>query len=355
MQPATALEAPSLPPRAVMVPWLDAAAIGGASLIAIPLLAMLLARPLPSSNGVLVLLGVLFNWPHFIASYRLLYATSDSVRRHRAASVYVPAALAAYAVLAIAVWPLHPLYANILAATSGVYLARHYTGQAWGMMASFSHVAGTPFSAAERRLFRLDVNLLMVWHGLWATRQSIRLIAPSIVDPVSWLYDRTLWLPAVALVVGLAGVVRFRGRNGALPAARVLLPWLAIHVWYVAIARNPGALFAVQIAHAMQYLIFPLRVEMNRADPRPAVDWRKSALFLAVWILLGLAVFEGIEPLFRVAYQLAGGQGPLPAVVSSVLISGIAIHHYFIDGALYKLRNPEVRRHLFAHLGPPRR
>jgi hypothetical protein len=28
----------------------------------------------------------------------------------------------------------------------------------------------------------------------------------------------------------------------------------------------------------------------------------------------------------------------------------IAIHHYFIDGALYKLRHPEVTRHLFAHL-----
>jgi hypothetical protein len=28
----------------------------------------------------------------------------------------------------------------------------------------------------------------------------------------------------------------------------------------------------------------------------------------------------------------------------------VNIHHYFIDGCLYKLRNPEVRRDLFAHL-----
>jgi hypothetical protein len=29
----------------------------------------------------------------------------------------------------------------------------------------------------------------------------------------------------------------------------------------------------------------------------------------------------------------------------------INIHHFFIDGAIWKLRNPEVRRELFAHLG----
>ena len=67
-----------------------------------------------------------------------------------------------------------------------------------------------------------------------------------------------------------------------------------------------------------------------------------------------LAVFEGIEPLFRVCFAVAGGgETGLARLVSTVLISGIAIHHYFIDGALYKLRNPQVRRDLFAHLTPP--
>jgi hypothetical protein len=36
-----------------------------------------------------------------------------------------------------------------------------------------------------------------------------------------------------------------------------------------------------------------------------------------------------------------------------MIISAIALHHYFIDGALYKLRNPDVRRDLFAHLPRP--
>jgi hypothetical protein len=350
MLPAAAVETRPPARRAMMVPWLDAAAVGGLSLVLLPLLLLLMARPIRASTSGLVLLGVLFNWPHFIASYRLLYATGESVRRHRAASIYVPAALAGYALFAVTVWQSHPLYANLLAVAAGVYLARHYTGQAWGMMASFAHVDGISFTAPERRLFRSGLNVLMVWHAIWALRQSMGLVAPSLVAPVTRLYDWTIWLPGLALMVGLAGMFRFLRRTGHAPPGRVLIPWAAIHVWYLAMAIEPGALFVVQIAHGLQYLMFPLRVEMNRAQVAKGREWKKSALLLGVWILVGLAVFEGLEPLFRLGFGAAGGQGPLPVVVSSVILAAVAVHHYFIDGALYKLRNPEVRRDLFAHL-----
>ena len=30
----------------------------------------------------------------------------------------------------------------------------------------------------------------------------------------------------------------------------------------------------------------------------------------------------------------------------------VNIHHYFVDGAIWKISNPKVRRDLFAHLKP---
>jgi hypothetical protein len=33
-----------------------------------------------------------------------------------------------------------------------------------------------------------------------------------------------------------------------------------------------------------------------------------------------------------------------------LLLAFINIHHYFTDGVLWKLRNPEVQRQLFAHV-----
>jgi hypothetical protein len=46
--------------------------------------------------------------------------------------------------------------------------------------------------------------------------------------------------------------------------------------------------------------------------------------------------------------------GEESGMVAPVLIlSFINIHHYFTDGVMWKLRNPAVRRDLFAHLGEP--
>ena len=55
-----------------------------------------------------------------------------------------------------------------------------------------------------------------------------------------------------------------RRRTGQLPPARALVAWFAIFVWYAVMARDPKALFWIQIAHALQYLAFPIRVELNR-------------------------------------------------------------------------------------------
>jgi hypothetical protein len=40
---------------------------------------------------------------------------------------------------------------------------------------------------------------------------------------------------------------------------------------------------------------------------------------------------------------------PLGAMVAI----GINVHHYFTDGVLWKIRNPEVREALFGHLQLP--
>lgn len=352
MQPAVSREAAAdSAPRAVLAPWLDALLVGGASLVALPLLVLLSDRPVKQvAGGTLVLLGVLFNWPHFVASYHLLYATRASIRGHRVASIYVPAFLLAYACFAVGVSAWQPLFLNLLLVTSGVYLARHYTGQAWGMMASFAHVGRVSFTPGERRLFRLDLDVVMLWHVIWAIRQSTGLLPPALEATAIRLYGWSFGLLGLGFALGLVALVRFVHRTRRLPPWRVLLPWLAIHVWYLAMARNFTALLAVQIAHAAQYLAFPTRVTLNRAATGSRTDWKRAGLLLGSWTLVGLAVFEGLEPVFKVGFEVAGGKGPLPATFSGAVIAAIAIHHYVIDGALYKLRNPEVRRDLFAHL-----
>jgi len=347
MQPAAAVDTRPLARRAMMVPWLDTGAVGGISLVLLPLVVLFVARPLRASAGGLVLLGVLFNWPHFIGSYRLLYATGESVRRYRTASIYVPAALAGYALFAHRGLAGPPVYREPAGGGGGGYLARHYTGQAWGMMAS-------SLTWKERRspLRTPPVPCRPQCPDWCGTRSGPAPVGgtgcPVAVAPVTRLYAWTIWLPGPGADGRPGGNGRFPAPHGPLTAARVLVLGRDSRL-YVAMAIEPGALFVVQIAHGLQYLMFPLRVEMNRAAS-PATGNGEERAPPRGLDLVGLAVFEGLEPLFRLGFEAAGGQGRCPVVVSSVIIAAIAIPHYFIDGALYKLRNPEVRRDLFAHL-----
>jgi hypothetical protein len=333
--------------RAMFTPTLDALLVGGASLVVLPMLVALATRPWKGNDhGALFVGGILLNWPHFMASYGVLYGQRDARRQHPLATLWVPAALALYCVTALALPS--PLMGNALIVVGGLYLARHYTGQAWGMMASYAFVGGVRFEDGERRLVRLGLDLAMGWHLVWAAQQSIGLVSAAAVPAVQTAYARAWLLLAAGFVLSAAGVGLCARRLGRLPPARVLLPWLALFAWYVAMAIEPTALYVAQLAHAAQYLVFPARVEVNRAgrSPRAALAW------WALWTVVGLAVFEGFEPLFGLGLGLTAGgaDAGLARNATGVVISAIAIHHYVIDGVLYKLRNPEVRRSLFSHL-----
>jgi len=241
--------------------------------------------------------------PHFPASYRMVYRTRASIRAHPWAAIYVPILLVACCIAAIIASQWTPAPISALLTVSSSYLAWHYTGQAWGMIATFTHIAGTPFITLERRLVRGSLVILMAWHVTWFLHNGYR----DFVD-LSLVYQSISALAAVALVMGLTGFLLHRSRTGRFAPLRAWIPWIAIFVWYafMAVVGLP-ALFVVQIAHAVQYLIFPFRGLGSR--PGHFVGFAISAFF--------------------------------------------NIHHYFTDGVVWKLRNPEVRQDLFGHLITP--
>jgi len=220
----------------------------------------------------------------------------------------------------------------------------------------------------------------------------------------------------VSALAGLYGWQQFRSRTGTLPAPEALMAWLSIYVWYAALARSPAAIVLVQQSHALQYLAFPLRVEMNRVDPGASGRkmLRDGAAILAAGCVLFLVVpmlapFEGATVLHPGVMAVLGGSAALLALMvvlqrgtvttealkasrallvliiamqagcfgywfivrmahgpvlqlggaaavatmGSVVAAVINTHHYFSDGVLWKLRNPAVRAALFSHLGQP--
>src|SRR5262249_20412021 len=129
-------------------------------------------------------------------------------------------------------------------------------------------------------------------------------------------------------------------------------------------ARDPKALFWIQIAHAIQYLAFPLRVEINRTANEPESSPSRFLRHMVLYgvLLLGVSVLMAVV-LRASAMSIVGNIfGEKPGEAAPILILMIInIHHYFTDGVIWKISNPEVRKELFAHVPaaksapPPRR
>ena len=334
---------------AIISPTVDLLLVGGLSLlIFVPLLLSGRSDLLIVGAGAQAWLATTINMPHFMASYRIVYRSRDMIMRHKWASIYVPAILIAYCGLAIWRAPVSQELVTLLVAVASGYLAWHYTGQVWGMMASYSYLEGQSFDKTERFLIRTSLRILLVWHLTWFLYTQLR--NPNAVRP---LYVLISLGTLGALVLGAIGLERMRRRTGRRPPARALVAWLALFAWYAVIARDPRALFWVQIAHALQYLAFPIRVEMNRARPKPA--YGKVAYHLALYGagLLVVSYFLGQALPGRAMDVVANVFGEEPGrAVPILILMVINIHHYFTDGVIWKISNPEVRKELFAHLQP---
>jgi hypothetical protein len=332
----------------MLSPIVDILAVGGLSLLVlVPLLLSGRADLVIIGAGAQAWLATLFNMPHFMASYRIIYRSREMILRHKWASIYVPGILLTYALLATWEAQSGGVLLIVLVAVSGAYLAWHYTGQVWGMMASYAYLDGRSFDKAERFLVRTSLRILLAWHFTWFFYTYLR--DPSALRPFYYLVSAGT---AVAFGLGLAGLWKMRRRTGKLPPVRALVAWIAIFVWYAAMARDPKALFWVQIAHAIQYLAFPIRVELNRtAATKPA----RVAGHMAIYGVVLLAVSYLLEQVvpgtaMSVVADMFGEEPGRAAPI--LLLMFINIHHYFTDGVIWKISNPEVRNELFAHVAP---
>ena len=164
------------------------------------------------------------------------------------------------------------------------------------------------------------------------------------------------WLMPVAVFLGALGLLRYARRIGRLPPVRVVAPLIAIYFWYALLAVEPGALVIVQLFHAMQYLVFPLRVEANlyatHTPPRTGHGGmgRHMALYAVALVASGVVVLL-LLPMFLESIVLSIGGLAVPAVGAGVMVQiFVNVHHYLTDATVWKQSDPRVRRSLFGHL-----
>jgi tetratricopeptide (TPR) repeat protein len=310
--------------------------------------------------GEIMLTNILINWPHFLASYRVLYRSRDNVKRHPWVAVVLPLLLLAVFVYGVCTADqnspelaglANQTMIDVLFPFAVIVLAWHYTGQSWGMTCSFAFLGGVRMDLTDRRLIRSGFRAMLVFHILWVLQGPdllflLDFIYPGLAAITVAIYSHWMYVFATTFLLGAMGFVRMACRSNALTAVKSAVPWMATYLWYLLIFYYPQMFFVLQIAHAFQYLIFPMRVEMNQYREKSkatgsSVLWH-TFLYYGVLVFLGAIVFDGVMAISR-PYDPH-------RQLSHLLGFAINVHHYFIDGVIWKIRNPDVRKDLFGHL-----
>ena len=335
---------------AIWTPWIDFLCVGG---LAIVPLVVIFALEVPFhqfrywSSAVLVS-QVLFNYPHFVASYRLLYQSREMIQRYRWASIYLPIILVSYILFCL----IHPFvfgdpinikYWHFADLISTSYLAVHYTGQAWGMVASFAYLGGAALARSERYAIRGTLYIFMLWHiaiaNVVAPEYSI--FFPSIEGFLKWLLSATTVLAHVGMAAVVVAFVVLARRIRKVPPLAMIVPVPVLYFGYLILTRGREGILLLQFAHALQYLIFPLRVEMNRAELSSRRHrWVHLCVYIAGILIVGNLVFVGTSSI-----------PSQPVLFAAILLAAMVnIHHFYIDGCVWRISTPEVRKDLFSHL-----
>jgi hypothetical protein len=285
----------------------------------------------------LVVLG-----PHYAATYRRAYASAEILRAHPLVTVVAPLGLLAAAALAVhSPRDFGPFYFLAYVAWSGY----HYSGQSLGIAMLYPLRQHARLDVREKRLLALPlyVSWLVSLVGLMQAGAAARNPAYEIVrdtfSPVS-LPSWAIGLLLVPLVGSLAGpvlVARGRRRRG-LPLPRACTGVIAAQViWFGCGLFFPFfGVVLVPVFHSLQYLAL--------------TGWHhtrggRSLGSFTVYVIVVLAVGLVINPGLLIVFAPAGlfvpkGASALP--VAAAVISAVNLHHFLMDGRIWRLRERRV-------------
>ncbi len=345
----TAISAPppvALPrsPYFVSAIW-DFALMGGASIILF--VVMRLFTDNVRTAGVIstgATLAWVINWPHFAATNARLYGSRANFKQYPVTAVLalvlvlcgIAASMASPDVIA-------PWWMKLFL----LWSPYHFSGQTVGLTLLYARRTGFVFTNTMRlclSTFVFGSYLLPIVrfeispHGA----EYYGVHYPGFGIP-GWTADVVTGM----MVVGAIGFVILTAQKALREQRQVppilLLPAVTQFVWFL-----PGANWAtfaefVPFFHSLQYMLVAWSLQLKeRLDggngrPSPRFVWTESLRWYAVIFVGGGILFFGLPNLMSMA------TGTTIYFATAVVIAGVQIHHFFVDGVIWKLRSSNVR------------
>lgn len=365
------------------VGYLEAFLMGGLSILTYILFILFVEKggSVQTVAYVAFMLAFVVNYPHFMASYYILYKDNYfklfTQAKYIWAGVVVPGLLFA-AFLSIFLFESRTwmgYMVNIMYFTVGW----HYIKQIFGCLVMSNIFKSYFYSAFERQivLFNLYALWMVSWlpsnlygstfnfYGLQYSGFSIAIYLHNLLASIGIQTQieslgRTLTFLSLACVaVSLLYILYFHVEryitSRKLPHIAGILAFISIYIWYVPIFFHPAYLYVVPFLHSLQYLAFVRLYRMNLEedsvkDLQSEEIRKRKALhgmlsFIAITAIAGALTFSIIPNLLDKTFGAATfGLGAQAFLMAFILF--INIHHYFIDNVIWKKDNELVGKYL---------
>lgn len=335
--------AAALPSVWVSRPWIDLlVGCGGWSLPLLALSFVLTGDGERTWAGVFYGLALVSNYPHYMATVYRAYGAADRTA-HRAYTVFATLALVAAGVVAhldVRVLP-------VLFTAYVVWSPWHYSGQNFGLLMMFAKRGQLPITPTTRWRLRAAfvasyVMLLAAFNdGPSNDPTVLSLAVPSAVARVIGSAAGAAFV--VCAVAGLVPLLRGAHLRVAAPPALLLLTQALWFVAPVSLAWLTGAATPqtryssgmLALMHSAQYLW----ITQYFARREHGAQWSMWRYWFAL-VVGGMALFLPVPWLASVAAHVD--------FTASVLIvtAVVNLHHFMIDGVVWRLRDPRVARAL---------
>jgi hypothetical protein len=330
------------------MPWIYSPAMDliiGCGAWSLPLL--LLAYPfskadLPLWTTAFYTLALVFNYPHYMATIYRAYHTKEDFQRYRLFTVYFTILAAAALIAAHWSYRLVPWLFTIYITWS----PWHYMGQNFGLTMMFVRRNGIRMDRKDRNaLWTAFVSSYLMIFLSFHTNPSqdpyvLSLGLPTLLDVFR------IPLMAIFAVLGiwpLSKLVRKAGWKPMLPAITL---YCTEFLWFVLPtvlelvtgARPPQARYSagiLAVMHSAQYLWITSYYARQEARASQSDSWSLRAYF-ATLIIGGMALF--IPGPWLASYVL-GRDFTASFLIFTALVN---IHHFILDGAVWKLRETRV-------------
>jgi hypothetical protein len=319
--------------------WVDAALIGGLSIATWLVMSIFdhdgEAKPILTST---LIVSLLINCPHFSATVYRLYQSPEHTRQFPVTAWGLPFVMLG-AVLACFWLPqtVAPCFLMLYV----LWSPYHYSGQTVGLTMIYARRTGFPIGRRERLALSGFVFSAFVYGVIHIKANGFSdLFGVPVPLPLlpPWFDAATQVVMASAALcfAGLA-IAGCRRQRRTLPPI-VLLPAAAHFVWFVPGTAIKAFFVIIPLFHSLQYLLVAGVVQLKRRIDVAGGErsWARIRAEALRWgarnIFGGVLLFIGIPLLFSWV--------PLPFLtVAGIVAAAVNIHHFFVDGVIWKLRD----------------